>query len=322
MPRLSTLITRKDIRIRFSQNLEWASEIDLATAWATPNEGLCSLRRQNPRLKVRAIVGLSGNITDPDALRELADMGELLAGPASGDKRSGDKRLFHPKVYIFRGASRSRAWIGSANFTCRGFGGNEEVLFETSDTEDVECWFDRLWKQCKCTPLDESAIKSYEDHRKENPPRQPSSSWKPPRRAPKLHSPGDGWIKLSKYDPPNGRPCPSAIRFWDGKEQKLSHWYEVLTSVVERLYKNSLLNLEDHLPLTPDRPYRNSIVNTKPVHSDDRMFERFKKIEGDPPLFVNVQWESRQIPQHAKVVLKRCDQNPEKVYLQVAPSPG
>ena len=308
------LITRKNILERFSQNLEWAIEIDLATAWATPNRGLCALRRQNPPPKVRAIVGLSDNITDPEALRKLAGMGELRSGPK--------ERLFHPKVYIFRGAGRSVAWIGSANFTCPGFGGHEEALFETSDTKAVECWFNQLFESETCPRLDKVAIKSYADHRKENPPPQPSASWKPPRRAPKLRSPGDGWIKLSEYNPPNGTPCPSAIRFWDDKEQKLGYWYEVLTSVVERLYKNKLLNLEDHLPLTPDRPYRNSIVNAKPAHWDDRTFENFKEIEGDPPLFVNVQWESRQFPQHAKVVLKRCDQNPEEVYLQVAlPSP-
>ena len=75
------LITRENILDRFSQNLEWATKIDLATAWATPNRGLCALRRQNPRPEVRAIVGLSGNITDPDTLRELAEMGNCARVP-------------------------------------------------------------------------------------------------------------------------------------------------------------------------------------------------------------------------------------------------
>ncbi len=138
------LITYENMLECFSQNLEWATEIDLATAWATPNQGLCALRRQSPRPKVRAIVGLSGNITDPKVLRELANIGELRAGPATGERR-----LFHPKVYIFRGSGRSVGWIGSANFTCPGFGGDErvlgheEALFETSDTKAVECWFNQ-----------------------------------------------------------------------------------------------------------------------------------------------------------------------------------
>ena len=172
------LITRKNILDRFHQNLEWATEFDLATAWATPNQGLRALRRQNPRPEVRAIVGLSGNITAPEALRELADMGELRAGPAAGERR-----LFHPKVYIFRGACRSVAWIGSANFTCPGFGGNEkvlghqEVLFETSDTEAAEHWFNQLRTECK--RLDKVAINFYADHRRKHRPAQRSKTWDP-----------------------------------------------------------------------------------------------------------------------------------------------
>ena len=172
------LITREKIQDRFSQNLEWATEIDLASAWASPNRGLCALRRQFPRPEVRAIVGLSDNITDPDALRELADMGELRVFP-----EAGERRLFHPKVYIFRGSGRSVAWIGSANFTCPGFGGtekvlgHEEVLFETSDTKAVERWFNQLRK--RCTRLDKVAITFYADHRTKHRPAQRSKTWDP-----------------------------------------------------------------------------------------------------------------------------------------------
>ena len=165
------LITRENILDRFSQNLKWATEIDLATAWTTENRGLCALQDQRPGPKVRAIVGLSGNITEPNALRKLASMGDQLRRV---DER---QRLFHPKVYIFRGTDRSVAWIGSANFTGLGFGGNEEVLFETSDTTTVECWFNQLWVQC--IPLLKSDINKYDAHRRKNPPRKPSKSWTP-----------------------------------------------------------------------------------------------------------------------------------------------
>ena len=176
------LITRENILDRFSQNLKWATEIDFATAWTTENRGLYALQDRRPGLKVRAIVGLSGNITEPKALRKLADMGDQLR---RADER---QRLFHPKVYIFRGTDRrgtdrSVAWIGSANFTGRGFGGNEkllgneEVLFETSDTTAVECWFNQLWAQC--FPLLKSDINKYEEHRRKNLPRKPSKSWAP-----------------------------------------------------------------------------------------------------------------------------------------------
>ena len=167
------LINRKNILSRFSRNLEWASGIDLATAWATPNGGLRSLwdRAQSRRLRVRAVVGLRGSVTKPEALRTLADLGELRSADES-------QPFFHPKVYIFRRGSRSVAWIGSANFTFRGFGGNEEALFETSNTETVEDWFGQLWDQC--SPLDECAINDYANSTERNRPEFPTSSVRPP----------------------------------------------------------------------------------------------------------------------------------------------
>ena len=157
------LINHENIQRRFSENLVWATGIDLATAWANSNGGLRELEALKDRtapLEVRSVVGLWGTTTTSGALG-LADMGELRVADAS--------RRFHPKVYVFRSESRSVAWIGSANFTSGGFGMNEEALFETPDTETVENWFDRLWKQCG--PLGECAINNYAESRKENRPR-------------------------------------------------------------------------------------------------------------------------------------------------------
>ena len=148
------LIDQENIQKRFNENLEWATEVALATAWATPGAGLRSLqnRAQSRPFEIRAVVGLWNKVTKPDALTTLDDIGELRTVDGS--------RNFHPKVYVFRGPGRSSvAWIGSSNFTASGFGMNEEVLFETSDTEAVERWFHQLWEQCG--PLDKSAIKIY-----------------------------------------------------------------------------------------------------------------------------------------------------------------
>ena len=116
-----------------------------------------------PSPEVRAVVGLWGNLTDPRALKMLASTGELRGADAG--------RRFHPKVFIFRGGDRSVAWVGSANFTSGGFGMNEEALFETSDTQSVQDWFDDLWG--RCDPLDDAAIDAYAESRKDNPPPPP-----------------------------------------------------------------------------------------------------------------------------------------------------
>ena len=109
------LINQENIQQRFNENLEWPTEIDLATAWATIHDGLQALGNHTPPLKVRAVVGLWGNSTDPEALTTLAKIGELRLVEKSG---------FHPKVYVFRGPDKAVAWIGSANFTHAGFGMN------------------------------------------------------------------------------------------------------------------------------------------------------------------------------------------------------
>ena len=154
------LITEEEILPRFIEHLSWATEIDLATAWATSHEGLRALQRQRPSPKFRAVVGRWGNLTDPFALRTLAKIGQLR-GPDAG-------RHFHPKVFIFRDGGKSVAWVGSANFTSGGFGMNDEAVFETSDTESVQDWFDDLWEHTD--PLDSATIKAYADARKNNPP--------------------------------------------------------------------------------------------------------------------------------------------------------
>ena len=154
------LITEEKILSYFPKHLSWATEIDLATAWATSHEGLRALQRQRPPPDIRAIVGLWGNLTDPVALRTLARIGQLR-GPNTGQR-------FHPKVFIFRGDSKSVAWIGSANFTAGGFEMNNEAVFETSDTVSVQNWFDDLWEHT--APIDAAAIDAYAESRKNNPP--------------------------------------------------------------------------------------------------------------------------------------------------------
>lgn len=156
------LIDHKDILSRFAEHLTWATEIDIATAWATSNIGLRSLQQLDAPVRLRAIVGLWGNLTDPSTLRTLAEMGELRLIDAT--------RRFHPKVFLFRGSDRLAAWVGSANFTSGGFGMNEEALFETTDAQSVATWFSRLWNRCE--PLGDLDIDEYAASRRRSPPQQ------------------------------------------------------------------------------------------------------------------------------------------------------
>lgn len=155
------LIGRREIAHRFNENLKWAKKLDLVSAWATVHDGLRLVEEYaGPELQVRAIVGLWQNVTTPEALRRLDQIGKL--------RLAGGGWKFHPKVYLFRGQDRTVAWVGSANFTAGGFARNEEAIFESEDTDSIKQWFKDLWRECG--PLDENAIDKYERARKKNPP--------------------------------------------------------------------------------------------------------------------------------------------------------
>ncbi len=101
------------------------------------------------------MVGIRGTITDPDALKQFLLLGRLCI--------VDNVSLYHPKIYIFRNRKRTIAWVGSANFTSPGFGysrvSNEETILETTDTKDIQTWFDKRWK--KCTPTTLKDIEKY-----------------------------------------------------------------------------------------------------------------------------------------------------------------
>ena len=174
------IIRDDEIRGRFKDLLKAHTWVDLATAWATCGEHLRMLaeatKQEHRRVKVRAIVGIAGNATRPDALKELY-------GITNGDLRIilDEGRLFHPKLYLFRrhtnGRVGSHAWVGSANFTNAGFGGhaeaNEEMIVEIGPgetTDALAAWFEERWNRCPTDSPVMDMIRRYTEDWKRNPP--------------------------------------------------------------------------------------------------------------------------------------------------------
>lgn len=118
------------------------SKVDIATAWATEGGALNALedhkKRREGELTVRTMAGYSGNHTTPGALRRLAKLGKVRLV-------DGGNGMFHVKLFLFHSSSGSVAWVGSANFTGRGFRSNEELLVETPATTKLQKWFDQRW---------------------------------------------------------------------------------------------------------------------------------------------------------------------------------
>ena len=166
-----------DLHTRFTALLSTASAVDIATAWATPGEHLRALHAAaNRGVKVRAIVGISGNATHPDALEELSSI-------TAGDLRIVPKgnHLFHPKLYLFErprnGIVVRQVWIGSANLTRAGFGGhsnaNEEIVLEVDPGDRADAladWFQERWDRCRMDSPVSEVIRRYTEDWKRSPP--------------------------------------------------------------------------------------------------------------------------------------------------------
>jgi hypothetical protein len=132
------LLTRETLLERLRYHVKRSTEIDVAVAWAHDCDALSSLIDfANTGASLRAIVGIWGNATHPNALR-LLKAHLRIATSAEG--------LFHPKFYLFHQHTGRIGWIGSANLTRPGFQQNEELVFEFADEDSRALkWFDQLW---------------------------------------------------------------------------------------------------------------------------------------------------------------------------------
>ena len=147
---------------RFVELLDASTHVDIAVAWVGPGLAVEHVLELAVNKEIRIVVGLSGNSTDPPTLRRLLEQVDLRVAPAP---LGG---IFHPKFYRFGGPDGTVCWIGSANFTRRGFGSNVELVHEFADTDgDGGAWFQKLWQGLDEDPL--PAIAHYEEHYK--PPR-------------------------------------------------------------------------------------------------------------------------------------------------------
>ena len=151
------LIERESLLTRLAELLESSTHVDIAVAWAGPGPAVELLLEQAEDTNIRIAVGLSGNATEPATLRRLMAYADLRVASAP---RGG---IFHPKFYRFRGPDRSICWVGSANFTRPGFGGNVELVNEFEDTDEVAgLWFEHFWQNLDENPA--PAIAHYEDN--------------------------------------------------------------------------------------------------------------------------------------------------------------
>jgi HKD family nuclease len=102
--------------------------------------------------KTQAFIGIRNDITSSQGARHLLDMGVSLYCVDTGSRSV----LFHPKLYLVKGATHARLVIGSANLTIGGLHNNIEAglvveldlnnVDEKALVESIEKEFDALAK--------------------------------------------------------------------------------------------------------------------------------------------------------------------------------
>lgn len=133
------LLTETDLIDRLNLRIQRAQKIDIAVAWASECNALDALKSFADGRLLRAIVGIAGNATHPNALRTLQKCARLRI-------HSSMDRLFHPKLYIFHERDTRYCWVGSANLTRGGFEQNSEIVIEYEDVGGASIkWFENCW---------------------------------------------------------------------------------------------------------------------------------------------------------------------------------
>lgn len=171
------ILGKRDLLQGLRRNLASARSLDIAVAWANLSPALTDVLEfaKTATERPRVIVGISGNVTHPVALRRLAESCHLKV-------TRGERGIFHPKFYRFVNGNRSTCWIGSANLSLRGFGLNDEAVHEFIDDGNAKSWFDGLWNS-----LPDDTSSEMEDY---------IDSWNPAepdwgRQAPTVEAPTD-----------------------------------------------------------------------------------------------------------------------------------
>ena len=171
------LRTRNQLPRRFAKLVNQAERIDVAVAWVRPCEAVNVLAQSSA--KIRIVVGISKYFTEPSTLKRLVELEnvELRIVP------NKPARIFHPKYFCFYGEN-AICWVGSANLTGGGFGGNVELVheFELKRGGD-RTWFECLWESLEQDPW--QAIREYEERYTQQ---KRNSRQEPPQGAIKLPS--------------------------------------------------------------------------------------------------------------------------------------
>ncbi len=142
--------------------IKGAQSIDVAVSYLQMS-GWFMLQRdlaKVPAAQVRIVTTDQLNITQPAVLKHALNLGVRI-------KCYSGSRVFHPKVYLFHGLTKSKdlAILGSANISASGLENGVEVGVQISDPaffKKLSKWFDSLFRDTDARNIDGTFIADYE----------------------------------------------------------------------------------------------------------------------------------------------------------------
>ena len=122
---------------------------------------------------------------------------------------------------------------------------------------------------------------------------------------------GEGWVRLSDFDPPARNRAPSAIWFRDGTSEEINYWKDIPIRTVSWLFSRGLLNA-DKLPVASG--HKGFAVHSTPHQADGSPMPSYE-VTGGGTLFVNTWISAKAARENTKKCLERCDVNPSTIWL-------
>src|SRR3989442_8914037 len=115
------ILTSRSLNREFERCCQEYSSLHIAVAWCgDPKLELPHNHVKRFGKSLVATVGIASHYTHPDAIDQLLQSGADV-------RIASDEVLFHPKLYLFTNGTRCALFVGSSNFSFKGFCENTEV---------------------------------------------------------------------------------------------------------------------------------------------------------------------------------------------------
>lgn len=129
---------------KFNELIDQSREVYIVSAWVTRIDDVLERFVKEPSKTLNLILGLDKYITDP-SIFDFAQRYKNINVWVPKKSKEPKEGIFHPKMYIFSLKNgKTKALVGSMNFTNSGLGRNSELLIEFDNAEKLIEEFKKL----------------------------------------------------------------------------------------------------------------------------------------------------------------------------------